>query len=308
MNNIGNLGIFVLVLATWFAPALFAVEGDSVLLEKHFRELTKDTNWRPTSTHEVSFPTHHPQGMTAVNDRFFLSSVEVVDRAADEGVGHLFEMDRNGVLTRQITLGEGALYHPGGIDYDGARLWVPVAAYRPDSAAIMYTVNPDTLESQEVFRFDDHLGAAAHCPEQNLLVAVSWGSRRFYRWDTVELNGRATVPDPANPLMQPNGSHYIDYQDMQRIPGTTYMLCSGLRSYQTTENRLAAFRLGGIELVDMKELRAHHQVPVPVRPPAAPAWTQNPFYVQATEQGLRFFFVPEDNKSSIHIFEVEKRQ
>jgi len=25
------------------------------------------------------------------------------------------------------------VYHPGGIDFDGVNIWVPVAEYRPDS-------------------------------------------------------------------------------------------------------------------------------------------------------------------------------
>ena len=97
-------------------------------LEQAFCKLTKNALGQPVETHELSFPTFHPQGMTAVNDRFFLSSVEVIDRTAEQGTGHLFEMSRQGTLLRSLQLGEGALYHPGGIDYDGVCIWVPVAA------------------------------------------------------------------------------------------------------------------------------------------------------------------------------------
>ena len=244
--------------------------------------------------------------MTAVGDRFFLSSVEVVDREKGQGTGHLFEMNRTGALLRETTLGEGEMYHPGGIDYDGTNVWVSVGAYRPDSASIVYTVNPDTLQSREVFRFADHLGAVVHFPDKNLLVAVSWGSRHFYRWETVLQDGQWTVPDPEHPVMKPNGSHYIDYQDTQRIPGTPYLLCSGLQGYSLPEGKLSGIRLGGIDMVNVEELCAHHQVPVPVRPSLMPAWTQNPFYVELVNEGLRFFFIPEDNKSSMYVFEVAK--
>ena len=148
-------------------------------LEVRFRQLDKGVNWQEVETQRVGFSTYHPQGMTAVGDRFFLSSVEVIDRAKEQGRGYLFEMDRSGALLRETTLGEEKMYHPGGIDYDGTNVWVSVAEYRPDSASVVYVVSPDTLESREVFRFKDHLGAIAHFPDKNLLVAVSWGSRRF---------------------------------------------------------------------------------------------------------------------------------
>ena len=172
----------------------------------------------------------------------------------------------------------------------------------------MYTVDPETLEHREVFRFADHLGAVAHFPDKQVLVGVSWGSRRFYRWKTVQQDGHWTVPDPEHPLMKPNGSHYIDYQDMQRIPGTPYLLCAGVQGYSAPKSRLPGMRLGGIDLVHVDELCAHHQVPVPPRAPAWPAWTQNPFYVESADGGLRCYFVPADNRSTIHAFTIPVRE
>ncbi|HPO16400.1 MAG TPA: DUF6454 family protein [Candidatus Hydrogenedentes bacterium] len=284
--------------------AAASANGD-ITLENTFRQVDKTTAWKPAETVKIGFRTFHPQGLTAVGDRFFLSSVEVVDRAAGQGIGHLFEMDREGNLLREITLGEGEMYHPGGIDYDGTKIWVSVAAYRPDSLSIVYTVDPDTLQRREVFRFHDHLGAVSHFPDKNLLVAVSWGSRRFYRWETALQEGKWTAPNPEHPVMKPNGNHYIDYQDMQRIPGTLYLLCSGFQTYSQQGDRFPSLRLGGIDLVHVEELCAQHQVPVPVRPPAMPVWTQNPFYVESMNNGVRFFFIPEDNTSTLHVFEVE---
>ena len=303
MSTVGNTTILLMMLSVVLSAAV-AEEVISNPVEQRFRNLRKGSLTLPVETRPIHFPTHHLQGMTAVDDRFFLSSVEVIDRAAEQGVGHLHEMDRNGNLLREIQLGEGTLYHPGGIDYDGTHLWVPVAAYRPDSAAIMYAVDPETLAAREVFRFNDHLGAAAHFPDRQVLIAVSWGSRCFYRWDTRKQGEDWVVEEPDRPKCIPNGNHYIDYQDMQRIPGTPYLLCSGLQTYTDGDKRLPSLRLGGIDLVHIEELRVHHQVPVPVRPPAMPAWTQNPFYVELVEAGLRFFFIPEDDRSTLHIFEV----
>ena len=89
-----------------------------------------------------AFRTFHPQGMVKIGETLFVSSVEVIDRDAGKGVGHLFKIDMAGALVADLRLGEGAIYHPGGIDYDGTSIWVPVAEYRPDSRSIVYRVDP----------------------------------------------------------------------------------------------------------------------------------------------------------------------
>lgn len=295
------------VLGMITAATLMTTAAGSEGLSDSFATLGKDAMWTEVSAQTLDFPTFHPQGMTAVGDRLFLSSVEVLDREAGKGTGHLFEMDRNGKKLRETTLGEGALYHPGGIDHDGARLWVSVAEYRPDSRSIVYTVDPETLEAREQFRFADHLGAVAHLPEEGLLVGVSWGARRWYRWKTETRDGAVTVPDPDHPESRPNGNHYIDYQDMQRVPGKPLLLCAGLQQYTVPGGRLPALRLGGIDLVDADGPGAIHQIPVPVRPAGSPAWTQNPFLAEVMEGGVRFLFVCGDDRSTLHIFEAAPR-
>ncbi|HNY87318.1 MAG TPA: DUF6454 family protein [Candidatus Hydrogenedentes bacterium] len=292
----------------WVAPLLLTAHLSAGQdLAAAFQALGKDAVWTEVSSRALEFPSFHPQGMAAVGDRLFLSSVEVLDREAGKGTGHLFEMDREGRKLREITLGEGALYHPGGMDHDGGRLWVSVGEYRPDSRSIVYTVDPATLESREVFRFADHLGAVAHLPEEGLLVGVSWGARRWYSWKTETRDGVVTVPDPDHPESRPNGNHYIDYQDMQRVPGTRWLLCAGLQQYTLPGGRLPALRLGGIDLVDTAGPVAVHQIPVPVRNAGAPAWTQNPFLVEMGPDGVRFLFVSGDDHSTLHVFETKPR-
>ena len=67
----------------------------------------------------------------------------------------------DGRLVADVVLGEGTMYHPGGIDFDGRDIWVPVAEYRPNSRSIVYRVDPTTRKAVEVFRFGDHLGGVA---------------------------------------------------------------------------------------------------------------------------------------------------
>ena len=93
---------------------------------------------------------HHPQGMVRFGDSLFLSSVEIIerteryetpqdgyDRTAGVGRGWVFRLNLDGELQDSAELGEGDIYHPGGIDFDGQYLWVPVAEYRPDSESII---------------------------------------------------------------------------------------------------------------------------------------------------------------------------
>jgi hypothetical protein len=249
--------------------------------------LTRATAWTLVRTLPVSFKTHHPQGLVKIADTFIVSSV---DRA---GTGYLFKMDSSGKLIAEATIGEGAIYHPGGIDFDGTHVWVAVAEYRPDSRTIVYRVDPATLNATEMFRVDDHIGAVVRNTDDNTLHGVSWGSRRFYRW----------TPDGRNVVRTLNPSHYVDYQDC-KYAGARRMLCTGL-----TEMRQAPgatpFRLGGIELVDLRDGRPLHQVPVLLWTPGGLPMTQNPVWLEPTSTGLRAYFMPEDNQSTLYVYEVE---
>ena len=262
------------------------------------------------------------QGLVKIGAAFYLSSVEVsqptkrfaqpqngLDRDAGAGVGHLFKFDEQGELLADLTLGEGAVYHPGGIDYDGKFIWVPVAEYRPHSRSIVYRVDPATIKATEVLRYDDHLGGLVHDPENHTLHAISWGARDFYRW-TLDARGRVT--NATHPLRQPNAAFYIDYQDCKYVVRHE-MLCAGLSQYQRqyplTQNQgsqdSARFSLGGIELIDLRSHRPFHQLPVELLTPSGLPMTQNPFWVETVAEGMRFYFVPEDRQSTLYVFEVK---
>jgi hypothetical protein len=294
------------------APAAAQVTDD---LAARFTQLTRASQWQLAATIPLGFPTHHPQGLVKVGDRLILSSVEIVeptqrypelrdgfDRSAGRGVGHLFELDLEGNLLREITLGEGDIYHPGGIDYDGEWLWVPVAEYRPNSTAILYRVDPSSFEATPVLRFADHLGGIVHDTDAGTLNAVSWGSRRFYAWPLdAELQvGNADAPPES--LRRPNPAHYIDYQDCHYVGGGQ-ALCSGLVNYRQVADG-PVFALGGIELVDLAAGRPVHQLPVQQWTEAGLVMTQNPFWAETTETGLRFYFIPEDDTSRLFIWDV----
>ena len=295
---------------------LQAAEPDRDVLAERVTKLSRGTQWKPVSAVPVNFLTHHPQGMVKIGDTLFVSSVEIqqptkrfpqpvdgYDRDTGAGVGHLFKIDMKGNLIADITLGEGSIYHPGGIDYDGKYIWVPVAEYRPNSRSIVYRVDPETMKAEEMFRFADHVGGLVHDTDSKSLHGVSWGSRRFYRW-ALDANGKPTNASEApEKLRTLNTSHYLDYQDC-KYAGKSRMLCSGVTEMRLTPEA-APFRLGGIDLVDLAEGRPIFQTPVLLWSAAGMDMTHNPVWMEPSDAGIRGYFMPEDDKSTLYIYEAD---
>ena len=182
-------------------------------------------------------------------------------------------------------------------------IWVPVAEYRPDSRSIVYKVDPRTMKATEVFRLADHIGAIVHDTDDHSLHGVSWGSRRFYRWPLGAAGRVTNAAAPPEKLRTLNTSHYVDYQDC-KYAGSHRMLCTGLTELRQWP-AAPAFRLGGIELVDLADGRPVHQVPLLLWTAAGLDMTHNPVWFEPTATGLRGYFMPEDDQSTIYVYDVE---
>jgi len=100
-----------------------------------------------------------------------------------------------------------------------------------------------------------------------------------------------------------NRSHYIDYQDCKYL-GRNEALCSGLNMYQPKKDG-PRFALGGFEIVDLAANQAIYQVPVELWTEGGLPMTYNPFWIEPTVNGLRAYFMPEDEKSTLYIYEAE---
>ena len=284
------------ILLTAAAVALAVMQPDArSIVADRVQTLTRSSSWTLAASVPIAFRTFHPQGMVKIGATLFVSSVEVIDRDAGKGVGHLFKIDMRGQLVADLRLGEGAIYHPGGIDYDGQHIWVPVAEYRPDSRSIVYRVDPATMKAAEAFRVDDHIGAIVHNTDDHTLHGVSWGSRRFYRW-TLDGAGRGRTL---------NTSHYLDYQDCKYV-GRRRMLCTGVTEIGQAPGA-PPFRLGGIDLVDLDDGRPVHQVPVLLWTAGGLDMTHNPVWLEPSTTGLRGYFMPEDDRSTLYVYEVDAR-
>lgn len=256
------------------------------------RGLDRDSRWELVDRHPLSFPTHHPQGIAFGMGRTFLSSVEVTEeprRAADpsrrstgRGQGHLFVMEQ-GSLVHDLALGDGAIYHPGGIDFDGESVWLSLAEYRADSRSIVYSIDPVTLGVRERFRVDDHVGWVVRDPERDVIHGGSWGSRHLYSW----------TPDGREIDRWTNPSKFIDYQDCQHVaPGL--LLCGGIAILPQPSR--GEYELGGIALVDVLGRRIVDELPVAEFTRAGHVVTRNPFAVTMDDAELEFHFAPDDGE------------
>lgn len=286
-------------------PAIYEPVKESPL-SKRLKMISRETVWNLVASTKVQFKTFHCQGMVKIGADFWISSVELKPAFANDrssGAGHLFRMDANGKLLNDISIGEGSIFHPSGIDFDGTHIWIAAAEYKPNSHAIIYRFDPQKMVLEEIFRWDDHIGGVARDTETNTLHGVSWGSRRFYKWP-LNKAGRLRTPSiaPAGALRL-NHSFYVDYQDNQYIGGGE-MLYTGLTAYRRAGK--PSFPLGGIEIVDLNKGMAVHQVPVQLWSPGTDViMTQNPSFFEAAEENkLRGYFMPEDDNSTLFVYEA----
>ena len=284
------------------SPALgtsgHATGGDGALV-RDFSTLDRNTSWTQTDKIHLDFQTYHPEGLALTADHIFLSAVEVTeptqkypapvggyDRTAGKGVGHLFVMDRQGHLQKDIKLGEGDMYHPGGISFDGANVWVPVAQYRPNSSTILYRVDATSLDVTKQFEAPDHIGGLVLDKTTGHLVGNNWGSRRFYEW-----TGQGHQVDAWD-----NPSLFVDYQDCQ-YAAAAKMLCGGVTNLPQTPTAggaNATYELGGIGLVDLRSHDIVRETPLQKWSTAGHVMTRNPLKLAADGNSLTLWAAPDN--------------
>jgi hypothetical protein len=296
-------GLAAAALAVPLVGGSTAQAGDrgagSSAVARNFAAVDRNTTWTLTQRLALHFPTFHTEGLAITKDRIFLSAVEILeptvkypvpqggyDRTPGKGIGHLFVTDKQGNLQRDIILGEGDMYHPGGLDFDGRDVWVPVAQYRPDSSAIIYRVDATSLAVHEAFRVDDHIGGIVRDATTGHLVGNNWGSRRFYEW-TVSGHQRAAWD---------NVSHFIDYQDCQYV-ARAKMLCGGVTNLPQTPTAggaAATYELGGMALLDLADHRILHEVPFQQWSTGGHVATRNPLKLTASGSHLVLRVAPDN--------------
>jgi hypothetical protein len=101
--------------------------------------------------------------------------------AADWDVWDITPVDAQGAVTAQD--------HPGGMQSDGARVWIPVAESNRTGHSLIraYQLADLTagarLKADFEFAVNDHIGALAVAAESQLLFGANWDTERVYVWD-----------------------------------------------------------------------------------------------------------------------------
>lgn len=288
-------------------PDVIQPRNNDNQLAENFMQLSRDTAWEQKEKIDLQFNTYHPQGMTKIGDLYYMSSVEIIekpvkyekphdgyDRTTGKGIGHLFVFNSQGKLLKDIELGEGDMYHPGGLGFDGESIWVSVAEYRPNSESIIYKIEPKTMKPQEMFRTNDHIGGILRDGEKGNLKAVSWGSRTFYEFDQ---KGKI-IRKAKNP------SHFIDYQDCESA-GEKNMICSGITELPQFGDTSNKYELGGLALLDMKTMDIKHELPISLISSKGHNAARNPLYLENTDHAIKLYAVPDDDNSSMLVYETK---
>jgi hypothetical protein len=136
------------------------------------------------------------------------------------------------------------LDHPGGMQSDGMRLWIPLAESKRGGRSVirafqlkeMYVGR--TLKSDFEFSVNDHIGAIAVSAESRLILGASWDTQKIYVW---EFTGRLlqTLVDTELKarglgfVAGPEGRAGIAVQDWKRVGDRLF--ASGLFRAEKTD-------------------------------------------------------------------------
>jgi hypothetical protein len=100
---------------------------------------------------------------------------------SDWDIWDITPVDAQGAVT--------ALDHPGGMQSDGTRLWVPLAESKRNGRSVICAFQLKELEpgrrlkSDFEFPVTDHIGALAASADHQLLFGANWDTEKVYVWD-----------------------------------------------------------------------------------------------------------------------------
>jgi|GEM_PF-3030637 len=245
------------------------------------------------------FPTYHPQGAKILNHKLYLTSV----RAGHSGYLTEYALSEDEALPlRQVRFENSEqqqiltpnLEHAGGLDGNEQGLYIPLAAYRSRGPAKILKVDPFTLDVSVVGAINDHIGALIRDAASNRFWFWNWSANDVYSVDE-----SMTISD-----RQPNPSRW-QYQDCKSV-APLEALCSAKKGLLWPKGEIQLIRFNG---KDQASFTVLHRVSVPhLQPDGRPGGrrplTYNAMDVEATEHGLRFYFVPHDGVQS-HLIVLE---
>ncbi len=140
----------------------------------------------------------HTQGLELVDHQFYVTArredvppkrallLRTAPSRTDWDFWDITPLDAQGQPTR--------LDHPGGLQSDGTRLWIPLAESRPQGHTLIraYPIAQlragQPIQPQLEIRVADHIGALAVSPQEDLLLGANWDTLEVLAWN---LGGRS---------------------------------------------------------------------------------------------------------------------
>ena len=271
---------------------------------------TDPNEWQLVESIDLKFDTYHPQGMLKVDDTFYITTVKVERRPRytrqgkqvsimDEGAGkgYLMQFDAGGNLLKCIELCEGAIFHPGGMDFDGRYIWVPITKYYPYSRSLIVRVDVRSHQVEKVCYVDDSIGAIIHDTDNNILVGANWDADEFLTW---QLDSALEVKDAeltAAERRHANTAKHLAIQDSKYIGGGK-MVGFGLKNGPKG-------RVGGFDVIDTRTFEKLRSADIELRTPRKSIVSGNPSTIEIVGDKMRLYFAPEDNKTSLYIYQTQ---
>ncbi|MHC1769954.1 MAG: DUF6454 family protein [Verrucomicrobiia bacterium] len=135
----------------------------------------------------------HTQGLEIVADRFYVTA-RLEDSLPRRALLLRTERGRSDWDVWDITPSDasrqpGNLDHPGGMQSDGKRLWIPLAESRRNGRSLIRAfplqgLTPGgQLKPDVEVGVDDHIGALAVSRDADIVLGASWDTETVYVWD-----------------------------------------------------------------------------------------------------------------------------
>ena len=177
---------------------LFVIAAIFILLFLHSpqsraEDLAVDVVSLPPLRIEGRMARAHTQGLELAGGKYYVTGrrddvrprrallLRTDPAATGWDVWDITPLDSQGAVT--------GLDHPGGMQSDGTRLWIPVAESKRNGSAMVRAFLLADLEAgrplKPVFEFpvSGHIGSVAVSTEHGLLFGANWDTEKVYVWD-----------------------------------------------------------------------------------------------------------------------------
>ena len=157
------------------------------------QDLAVETVGLPALRIEGQAARAHTQGLEIIDGKYFVTArrddvrpqrallLRTAPARADWDVWDITPVDDQGEIT--------TLNHPGGMQSDGMRLWIPLAESKRGGRSVIRAFQLKemhvgrTLKSDFEFPANDHIGAIAVSAQSKLVLGASWDTQKVYVWE-----------------------------------------------------------------------------------------------------------------------------